>query len=508
MSSTGPSGTVLARQCGVKRALLLLSIAPLAMAGLVACEKDEPERPPASEQGNLPSPPAPPEGPSGETGCGFPATPTPFALPIIPGLPLGSFTKITGNATCANGRPFTYELRDMDGDQQPDLFARTACDDTTIGTLAWRVYKNTGAGFTNEPTRFTFPLPRLPECAKTELIDVDGDLKPDLVTTSLCTDASVGTSRWLVNRNNGAGFDPISSFPLPEGVPVGSFAALSADAPTCPAGRPAFKAFDIDGDRKIDLVVTGACNDTKVGTSEWRVYRGTGTGFTATPASFALPTTPTPALLMYSSPTSAKAACDASPFSRTYQLIDLDGDFAPEMVVTTLCNDVNVGTTRWLVHKNLLTGFAPAPTSVDLPFVPGVRGVFATLQGDPACDASKPGFETLDMTGDFHRDLLVTRSCIDGTSGVTRWLLYRHGGDKNVIQLAREPVPFALPASLGATPSAPISLDAERACAGARRPGFTSMYLVNRKLDLVVTEACQDTTVGATRWLLYEAGCR
>lgn len=506
MSSTGPAGTVLARPHGVKGALLLLSIAALALA---ACDKEEPQRPQAAEQGNLPTPPAPSDPTSGgETGCGFPSTPAEFALPIIPGLPLGSFTKITGNATCANGRPFTYELRDMDGDQQPDLFVKSACDDTTIGTLAWRVYKNTGKGFASEPTRFAFPLPRLPECAKTELLDVDGDLKPDLVTTSLCSDASVGTSRWLVNKNNGAGFDAVTPFALPESSAVGSFTALSADAPTCPAGKPAFKAFDIDGDRKLDLVVTGVCNDTTVGTTQWRVFRGTGPGFTPTASSFALPTTPAPTLGLYSSPTSAQAACDTSSSSRSYQLLDLDGDFAPEMIVTTMCSDINVGTTRWLVHKNLGTGFTPQPQTIDLPFVPGVRGIFTTLQADPACDASKPGFETLDMTGDFHRDLLVTRSCVDKTSGVTRWLLYRHAGDQSTIALARDPVAFTLPPALGATPSAPIGLDAERVCTGTRRPGFTSTYLVARKLDLVVTETCQDTTVGATRWLIYEAGCR
>lgn len=488
--------------------VLVSAIAACGGLGVLAgCEKDEPERPPPSVVGTTPAPPPTSSGgPAPSSGCGFPAEPTSFSLPAIPGLPFGSFTKITGTATCNNSRPFIYELRDMTGDQQPDLFVKSACDDTTIGSLAWRVYVNTGSGFAAEPTRFPLPVPRLADCATTTLLDIDGDLKPDLVTTSLCTDASVGTTRWLVNRNNGAGFDAITSYALPEGMPQLAFAALSAAEPECPVGRPAFQAMDIDGDRKLDLVVTKVCNDTAVGTSQWRVYRGDGAAFTtATP--FALPTTPPATPFMYASATATKAACDSSAFSRSYQLVDLDGDFAPEMLVTTLCNDVNVGTTKWLVHKNTGTGFA-APTTIDLPIFPGVRGAFTELTGAPACDASKPGFETLDVTGDFHRDLLLTRSCVDAASGVTRWLLYPHGNDKNVISLAREAVPFALPAALGATPSAPIGLDAERACTGTRRPAFTSQYLVSRKLDLVVTQACQDTSVGATQWLVYEAGCR
>lgn len=479
------------------------------VAVLAGCEKDEPERPAPAVPGSTPAPPPSSTGgpPAQATGCGFPADPTSFSLPVIPGLPLGSFKKITGTATCANTQPFTYELRDMTGDQQPDLFVKTACDDTTIGPLAWRVYANTGTGFAAEPTRFTLPVPRLPDCATTTLVDVDGDLRPDLVTTSLCTDASVGTTRWLVNKNNGAGFDPITTYALPEAMPQLAFAALSAAEPECPANRPAFQAMDIDGDRKLDLVVTKLCNDSAVGTSEWRVYRGNGTAFAATPTPFALPTTPPPTPFMYASATDTNAACDASALSRTYRLVDLDGDFAPEMLVTTLCNDVNVGTTKWIVHKNTGTGFAP-PVNVDLPVFPGVRGAFTELTAAPACDASRPGFETLDVTGDFHRDLLLTRSCLDATSGVTRWLLYPHGTDKNVISLARDAVPFALPVSLGATASAPIGLDAERLCTGTRRPAFTARYLANRKLDLVVTETCQDATVGATQWLVYEAGCR
>ncbi|MBS2020244.1 MAG: VCBS repeat-containing protein [Deltaproteobacteria bacterium] len=493
----------------MKRALILSSVVVAGVVVLTACEKSEPERPEASREGTLPPPPPPASSSGGpaEGGCGFPSTPSVFTLPVVPGVPYGSFTQLDATIACTNGRPFAYQVRDMTGDQQPDLVATSACDDTTIGPLAWRVYENIGTGFAAEPIRFTLPLPRLPECAKTELVDLDGDLKPDLVTTSLCTDASVGTTQWLVNRNNGAGFDPITSFALPTGLTPGSFTALSAPAPECPAGRPAFRALDIDGDRKLDLVVTQVCNDTAVGTSEWRVYKGGAGGFASTPSRFTLPTTPAPTLLMYTSPTSADAACDASALSRTYRLVDLDGDFAPEMVVTSLCNDTTVGTTRWLAYENVGTGFE-GPIALDLPVVPGVRGAFTDLAGPAACESGKPGFEVLDVTGDLRRDLLVTRSCLDRTSGVTRWLLHRHGDEKSGLSLARDAVTFSLPPALGGTSSEPIGLDAERRCTGTRRPRFTSTYLVNRRLDLVVTEACQDNTVGATRWLLYEAGCR
>src|SRR5690606_36284753 len=109
----------------------------------------------------------------------------------------GAFAGPSGTVTCANGMPFTYELRDMTGDRQPDLLVTAACDDASIGPLAWRVYVNEGTRFSVDPIRFVLPLPRPPSCATVALVDMDGDFRPDLVTTQSCEDATLGTSRWL-----------------------------------------------------------------------------------------------------------------------------------------------------------------------------------------------------------------------------------------------------------------------------------------------------------------------
>src|SRR5690606_2972643 len=102
--------------------------------------------------------------------------------------------------------------------------------------------------------------------------------------------------RWLVNRNNGAGWDPTSDFTLPTAPVKGAFVALESAtlAASCPGGGPAYRTFDIDGDLVLDLVVVAACDDSLLSTTTWRVHRGTGAGFEETPFSFALPTAPPP----------------------------------------------------------------------------------------------------------------------------------------------------------------------------------------------------------------------
>ena len=153
----------------------------LASALASACAEDDPKPPPASNETTSGGPTPAPQ-PTGAT-CTFAPTPSDFALPVIPGLPVNSFRTVTGKATCTNGAELVYELRDMNGDRQPDLLIRSACDDTTIGPLAWRVHFNTGAGFDANAVRFELPLPRPPACAVVEFTDVDGDLRPYLLTT-------------------------------------------------------------------------------------------------------------------------------------------------------------------------------------------------------------------------------------------------------------------------------------------------------------------------------------
>lgn len=477
---------------------------------MLACGDDEPKPPPAGNEttsgGPTPSPPTP----SGAT-CTFAPTPSDFALPVIPGLPVNSFRAVTGKATCTNGREVLYELRDMNGDRQPDLLLRSACDDTTIGPLAWRVYFNTGAGFDANPTRYELPLPRPPACAVVELTDVDGDLRPDLVMTASCLDASVGTTRWIVHRNNRAGFDAPTDFALPTAPVKPAFIRLDSESltATCPGGAPAYRTFDIDGDLKMDLVVVSACDDAFLSTTTWRVHKGTGTGFSETPVAFALPTLPAPFRKMYGDPHRGTADCNVSPLARSYELADFDGDFAPDLLVTQQCNDATVGSTRWLFYRNEGTRLAAEPRAIELPVIAGAtgfHGVFHRTSSDANCEERRPAFTLVDVTGDFKKDLLFTRACNDPTAGVSRWQLYPQRADGS---FEKAPLSMTLPVILGGRADAPLGLTAEASCerATTKRPAFFATHLTASKFGLVVTTACLDTSVGHLKWLVHGNDC-
>jgi hypothetical protein len=472
--------------------------------------KPEPAQPSARGGGGDSGTGLGPQGPPVEpSACGFLASPVPFALPVIAGLAQGAFAAPSGEAKCVGGATFRYTLRDVDGDQQPDLVVESACDDPTIGLDAWNVYANTGTGFESAAKRFALPQPRLDStCAKTTVADVDGDLKPDLVVTSLCTDPSVGTTRWLVYPNGASGFGPPAPFAQPGGAPTGAFGSFGPAPADCATGRPGYAFFDLDGDRKPDLVITTACDDPQIGTTAWRVYVGSGAGVGVTPIRFPLPLTPSVPVGTYGSAGGGGAGCDAKPAGPRYSVFDLDGDFRPDLVLTQDCTDTAVGSTRWGFYRNSGTGFSPSAEPIALPLVPGAApvGAFPGLSAPPMCSGARqaPGFATLDVTGNLRPDLLVTRSCNDFTTGVSRWLLYRDtdGG------FAPSVATFSLPAALGGSATAPLTLGGDAACsASPPRPAFFAAYLRQLKLDLVVTLACDDVSIGTSKWLLYEAAC-
>ena len=499
----------------MSRALGPLALAAsVALAAAVACTARVSK--PTAGAGADADGPAEPSTPDADGGgsCGLPPSPADFALPTTLSVPTGALTATSGTASCANGGRFHWTLRDLDGDLQPDLVVDSACDDATVGDLVWRVYPNVGSGF-GAPIRFALPQPALdPQCFAWTLVDADGDRRPDVVVTSSCTDATVGTTRWLVLPNTGAGFGAAVPFALPANFASGAFAALESDAPACsPGPRPAYAFFDVDGDAKPDLVMTATCDDASIGTTAWRVHKNVGGGVAAQPTRLALPTKPAVSIGAFTSPTGSAGACGAGRFVPRWSLVDLDGDLTPDLVVTGVCADPTVGATSWLFYRNAEGSFADAPARIAMPVIVGAPAApFASLSSEPSCANAnnananangQPGYALVDVDGDLRRDLLVTRACGDVTTGVTRWLVYRNTGGA----FATTPTPFTLPALLGATAASPLGLSGAASCAATPRPTFTSGYLARGRFDIVVTAACHDPTVGTSRWQIYEASC-
>ncbi len=497
--------------------ILLLRPATIALAlALASCSSKA--QPPTETSGNTTpqqgSTPGTPDAGGGTTPstCGFLSTAAPFALPAITGAPTTPFAAMTGSIACATGTAkLTYTLADLDADGALDLVVTSACDDATIGVTAWLVYPGSAAGFAATATRYTIPPASPAGCAVVSLFDANGDLLPDYVVTSLCNDATVGSSRWLVYPNVKNGFaSAATSYALPPGMSPGAFAGTGAATATCASASgtndPAFALFDINGDGKLDFVVTQACDADAIGTNAWRVYLGVAAGASQAPTTFTLPSNPTYTAGAFAS-TSGTLSCSASASKPQFGLLDFDADGKLDLVVTQSCNDPSVGTNVWLLFHNTGTGFG-ASASLALPDMAGLpTDSFPSLGAAGTCAAGvgAPTYAILDADGDARPDLLVTHDCADALTGVSYWQLFTNTGTGFAPAFRA----FTLPSALGATSAAPVGLTGSSQCATApTHPAFTTAYLAGLTLDVVVTTGCADATVGRTQWLLYPASCK
>jgi hypothetical protein len=234
------------------------------------------------------------------TGAGFAAAGTNFAMP--PGYGYAAFSTLASSSPyCTNVIDPAYALLDVDGDARPDLVVLFTCDPVNdrVGTDHWLVYKNSGAGFAAQSSRFALPpgygyaafstvSSSSPYCNNVvdpayALLDADGDDRPDLVVLFTCTPQTdgVGTTQWLIYRNTGTGFvaQP-GCMALPSGYGYAAFSTLSSSSPYCNnTSDPAYFVLDLDGDRRLDIDVDFTCDpqNDQVGTARWLLYRGAGT---------------------------------------------------------------------------------------------------------------------------------------------------------------------------------------------------------------------------------------
>ena len=484
--------TLACYDCGVTAARVLLF---LFACSLCACES-------TTKPGYLPDSDAATQRPqTGGSTCAFVATPQSFAIPLASGVESPPLQQTAGSLPCAGGSgTYDFGLRDMDGDLREDLVVTRSCDDTTIGVTDWLVYPNTGSGF-GAAVRFALPvLPTSPGCVGASLVDVDGDFKPDLVVTSLCTDTSVGTSRWLVYPSSGTAFAATAQpLQLPAAGALGTYATLEVDAPSCATFQPAYAFFDLTGDHKADLVVTSACDDPTVGISSWRVYPGTGTALAA-PISFTLPGANT-----FASPRQGEVACQGAAPSPRYAVLDFDGDYKPDLVVTKSCIDTSAGSSHWLVYPNGGASFGQSEI-VALPVLAGApAGAFEAFADTAQCvsGGGMLAHALADVDGDLKPDLVVTSACTDASVGVSDWYVFRNQGASFGTLSA-----YALPAALGATATVPAGLGGALSCtASESHAAFSAIPLLSPELDLVVTETCAGGGVGVSSWLVFRPTC-
>lgn len=463
-----------------------------AAACLVACQSETmPNQLPDSDSGIYTQHPI-------GSPCGF--NETTFALPSIAGASSPPLGVLSGQTNCTSGSgALGWELADMNGDGLVDLVVTSACDDATVGRTGLVVYPNTKTAF-GSPLRFALPaIAQTPGCASFALVDVDGDLSLDLVATSDCNDASVGTSQWLVFRNVGGTFDTTAApFALPPGAAAGAFPSIEVDAATCTAAKPAYAFYDVTGDGKPDVVETTACDDASVGVTHWRVYPGASGGVGAA-TSFTLPGAGD-----FYAPLAGTELCQGALAAPSYTVMDFDGDLRPDLVVTKSCSDLDAGASHWLVYPNQKTSFASTATTVDLPGIAGAPlGAYGATSGTTACTTGSLTHALVDFDGDLKADLVVTSACSDALTGVGQWLVYPGNGTS-----FGAPRSYALPAALGATSKLPAATLSGSIACGAPATAFGVSRLLGAPLDLVVTASCTDPGAGVSRWLAFAPSCQ
>lgn len=236
------------------------------------------------------------------------------------------------------------------------------------------------------------------------------------------------------------GGEPLAGFWSPAG---GSF----------DAGSDQWTLLDLDGDGRLELVVTGqtradANGDQRKqvfgtrGSRHWLVYRSSGNGFSRAPEDWAVPEGGEPLAGFWST---AGGSFDSG--SDQWTLLDLEGDGLPDLVVTGQTRNDRNGDLRkqvlgpaahWLVYRNLGARFAAAPAEWSVPTGGEPQAGFWSTAGG-SFDSGSDQWTLLDLDGDGLLDLVVTgqtrsdangdaRKQVFGARGGRHWLVYRNSG--------------------------------------------------------------------------------
>lgn len=373
------------------------------------------------------------------TAAGFAALPTTWAVPVG-GSPAEGFNQFASNGSFL--RSFQgWQMLDMDGDRRPDLVVFNEGNGSTrpvLGGVAapyWRVYRNTGSGFSALPLNWPVPVGGAPatgfsqpasggavNAPSWETLDLNGDRRPDLVVFSQPNGTTVPTvlgglsaPYWRVYLGTATGF---AAAPLTWAVPVGGspingFYQLDYFG-TRTLGHQGWTVQDMDADQRPDLVVLNQGNGTDnpvlggPAAPYWRVYAGTATGFAAVPTTWAVPVGGLASVGFYHFWGGGSRVGEQG-----WEVLDMNGDQRPDLVVLNEGDGLRapvLGGLRapyWRVHLGTATGFAALPLTWPVPVGGSINVGINALVNRGSYQNGYQGWSVLDMNGDQRPDLVV-----------------------------------------------------------------------------------------------------
>lgn len=362
------------------------------------------------------------------TRTGFATTPTRWSVPAS-GLADGFFVAYYGYDTRH------WSLLDLDGDGRPEL-VQTADSARSGGQVwtdsrgaYWKVWRSTAAGFTAAFERFAVPASGLADgffagfsgldARCWSLADLDADGRLDLVQSADPTKSGgivfsdAGGPFWKVWSGGPAGFAASAArFAVPpSGLADGFFATSYTSAAP---GTRFWSLFDVDGDRRLDLVHTanpatsGGVVWSDAQGAFWKAHIGGSGGLAAAASRVPLPASGLPDGFF----AATSFAAPQLGGQRNWMTVDLDGDRKPELLQTSdparsggyVFTDVQGA--YWKVWR---IGLGAAPTGPARWSVPASGlgdGFFSTFWTD-STNGTRAWF-LRDLDGDGRLDLVQT----------------------------------------------------------------------------------------------------
>jgi hypothetical protein len=285
-------------------------------------------------------------------------------------------------------------------------------------------------------------------------VDLTGDGLPDIVSPGSndpklgATWGTSGSHYWKVFKNTGSQFEAASTTwltPQDASIRTNGFDAVNT-IPGGGSGVHTWNTFDVTGDGRPDLVVTGQYDGTAIsafgtaGARSWRVLANNGVGFDA-PITWSIPDGGEGAARGFHQREFDNRDQSAD-LVEAWTTLDMDGDKRADLVVTGRGVGTggvavwgSAGSHFWKVYKNNGAGFEKAATNWPVP--EGGLGETRGYWGIDDINAA-PGLETwvtADVTGDGRPDLVSTGQAVAslggaawGSGGARSWKVFVNTG--------------------------------------------------------------------------------